>query len=337
MDVNSWWATAVPIITAVGLRIIGAIILYMVGRWLISFAIGIVSRVLTARQFDPTLQRYIANILAVVLNIVLVVAILGYFGVETTSFAALLAGVGLAVGAAWSGLLGNFAAGAFLIIFRPYKVGDYVVAGGIEGSVTEIGLFNTTITSPDNIQTIIGNGKISNDIIKNFSSHAHRRVDRTAQLAFGVDPLDAIARLKPALAAIPNVLASPAPDVEILDFNLSGTVLAVRPYCHTDHYWQVWFDTNKLIAKTFGDAGYPYPAIIQEERDSVQPAAPPRLALPTALVAPQTVAAPLATPIASAAIADPATKPAAAKPAAAARSASRATTSRTGAATKPKP
>ncbi|MEY2884542.1 MAG: hypothetical protein RL490_2266 [Pseudomonadota bacterium] len=267
MDMTNWMATAVPIITAVGLKIIGAILLYMVGRWLISFAVNVLSRVLTARNFDPTLQRYIANILGVILNIVLVVAILGYFGVETTSFAALLAGVGLAIGAAWSGLLGNFAAGAFLIIFRPYKVGDYVVAGGVEGSVTEIGLFNTTITSPDNVQTIVGNSKVSSDTIKNFSAHSYRRVDRTAQLAFGVDPLDAIARLQPALAAIPNVVAEPAPVVEIVDFNERGTVLVVRPFCHTSHYWQVYFDTNKLIAATFGAAGFPPPFTV--ERDQV--------------------------------------------------------------------
>ena len=262
MDANvAAWTT---VATAIGLKIVGAILLYMIGRWLISIAISGLGRVLTARNFDATLQRYIASILGVVLNIVLVVAILGYFGVETTSFAALLAGVGLAIGGAWSGLLGNFAAGAFLIIFRPYKVGDYVVAGGVEGTVTEIGLFNTTITTPDNVQTIVGNGKVSGDTIKNFSSHGYRRVERTAQLAFGVDALDAIARLQPALAAIPNVVAEPAPDVEILDFNDKGTVLAVRPYCHTDHYWQVYFDTNKLIAATFGTAGYPAPFVVQQ-------------------------------------------------------------------------
>ena len=144
--------------------------------------------------------------------------------------------------------------------------GDYVVAGGVEGTVTEIGLFNTVITSPDNVVTIVGNSKVSGDTIKNFSAHSHRRVDRTAQLAFGVDPLDAIARLKPLLAAIPNVVAEPAPDVEIIDFNAMGTVLAVRPYCHTDHYWQVTFDTNKLIAATFGEAGYAAPYVVHGNR-----------------------------------------------------------------------
>jgi small conductance mechanosensitive channel len=266
MDVHVWWNTAAPLLTAVAFKVIGAVVLYMVGRWLIGLGVGLLSRLLTARNFDATLQRYIANILNVALNIVLVVAILGYFGVETTSFAALLAGLGLAIGAAWSGLLANFAAGAFLIMFRPYRVGDYVVAGGVEGTVAEIGLFNTTILTPDNVTTIVGNAKVSGDTIKNFSAHAYRRVERTAQLAFGVDPLDAIARLKPALAAIPNVVADPSPDVEILDFNAMGTVLAVRPYCHTDHYWQVYFDTNKLIAATFGTAGYPAPYVVQEHK-----------------------------------------------------------------------
>src|SRR3984957_7250914 len=166
MDEHSWWDTAAPIITFVGFRIIGAFVLYMVGRWLIGMAVKLMSRLLTARTFDPTLQRYIVNILSVGLNVVLVVAILGYFGVEPTSFAALLAGVGLAIGAAWSGMLANFAAGAFLIIFRPYKVGDYVVAAGVEGTVEEIGLFNTTLLTPDNVTTIVGNSKASGDTIK---------------------------------------------------------------------------------------------------------------------------------------------------------------------------
>jgi small conductance mechanosensitive channel len=265
MDVKAWSTSALAILTAVGMKIVGAIILYMVGRWLIGFAIRMFGRVLTARNFDATLQRYISNVLGVTLNVVLVVAILGYFGVQTTSFAALIVGLGLAIGAAWSGMLANFAAGAFLIIFRPYKVGDYIVAGPVEGTVTEIGLFNTTITAPDNAAVIVANSKVG-DIVKNYSTHPYRRVERTAQLAFGVDPLVAAAKLKSTLASIPNVLAEPAPDVEILDFNERGTLLAVRPYCHTDHYWQVYFDTNRLITQTFGAARYPAPFAVQEHR-----------------------------------------------------------------------
>jgi small conductance mechanosensitive channel len=265
-DMLNWWSSAAPIVTAVMFKIVGAVILYLIGRWLIGLSVRLLSRVLTGRHFDATLTRYVVSILAVSLNIILVVAILGYFGVETTSFAALLAGVGLAVGAAWSGMLANFAAGAFLIVFQPYRVGDYVFAGGVEGTVVEIGLFNTTLRTPDSVTTIVGNAKVSGEIIKNFSAHEFRRVDRTAQLAFGVDPLDAIARLKPALASIPNVVRDPPPDVEILDFNAMGTLLAVRPYCHTDHYWQVYFDTNRLIAATFGTAGYPLPYVVHAQR-----------------------------------------------------------------------
>jgi small conductance mechanosensitive channel len=214
---------------------------------------------LTRQHVDHTLLRYIGNIISVALNVVLVVAILGYFGVETTSFAALIAAMGIAIGAAWAGLLANFAAGAFLIVLRPFKVGDYVKVGGVEGTIAELGLFATTINTPDNVVSIVGNNKIFSDTIQNFSTNPFRRVDRTAQLAHTVDVHEAIARLKDALAKIPNVSTTPAPDVEVIDFTPMGPVLAVRPYCHTDHYWQVFFDTNKVIRDTFGAAGYPVP------------------------------------------------------------------------------
>jgi small conductance mechanosensitive channel len=165
----------------------------------------------------------------------------------------------VAIGAAWGGLLSNFAAGSFLIVLRPFVVGDYVKAGGIEGTVTEIGLFATTILTPDNVTTFVGNAKIFGDTVYNYSASKYRRVDRLAQLAHSVNPVEAIGRLKTALAAIPNVEKSPAPDVEIVDFNERGPVLAVRPYTHTDHYWQVYFDTNRVISETFGAAGYPVP------------------------------------------------------------------------------
>jgi small conductance mechanosensitive channel len=252
--------TAQQIIVNFGLKLLGAFALWWAGRWLIGLAARLIQRTLTARQVDPTLQRYLASIISVVLNIVLVIGILGFFGFETTSFAALLAAAGVAIGAAWSGLLGNFAAGAFLMVLRPFKVGDYIAGGGVEGTVREIGLFATTILAPDNVVTMVGNGKLLGDTVKNFSAAPYRRVDRVAQIDHGVDPADAIARLKIRLATIPNVMADPAPDVEILDFNAMGAQLAVRPYCHTDHYWQVWFDTNRAIREEFSRAGYGVPS-----------------------------------------------------------------------------
>ncbi|MEI7445290.1 MAG: mechanosensitive ion channel family protein [Burkholderiales bacterium] len=263
--------TAQQIIVNFGLKLLGAFALWWAGRWLIGVAARLIQRALTMRQVDPTLQRYMASILSVVLNIVLVIGILGFFGFETTSFAALLAAAGVAIGAAWSGLLSNFASGAFLMVLRPFKVGDYISGGGVEGTVREIGLFATTILTPDNVVTLVGNGKLLADNLKNFSAAPYRRVDRVAQIDHGVDPADAIARLKARLSSIPNVMAEPAPDVEILDFNPMGAQLAVRPYCHTDHYWQVYFDTNRVIREEFSQAGYGVPSVHQ-----VHVAAPPR-------------------------------------------------------------
>jgi len=246
-------------LTNLGLKILGAFALWIIGRWLINLAVSMIGRGMTRQKIDPTLIRWIQNATAALLNIALVVAILGYFGVQTTTFAALIAAGGVAVGLAWSGLLSNFAAGVFLVILQPFKVGDFVVVGGVMGTVHEIGLFVTSIDTLDNVRTIVGNGKIFSDTIQNFSTNPFRRVELTAQLAHSVNHQDAIQRLKAGLLKIPNVLPSPAPDVEILTFNLAGPVLAVRPYCNNQHYWQVYFDTNRLIRESFGQAGYPVP------------------------------------------------------------------------------
>jgi len=246
-------------LTSIGLKVLGAFALWIVGRFLINLAVRMIGRGLTRQKIDPTLIRWIQNATAALLNIALVVAILGYFGVQTTTFAALIAAAGVAIGMAWSGLLSNFAAGVFLVILQPFKVGDFVVAGGTMGTIHEIGLFVTSIDTLDNVRTIVGNGKIFSDTIQNFSTNPFRRVDLSAQLAHGVNHQDAIQRLKSGLLQIANVLPVPAPDVEILSFNLAGPVLAVRPYCNNQHYWQVYFDTNRLIRESFGQAGYPVP------------------------------------------------------------------------------
>ena len=245
------------ILIGIGLKVAGAIVVWVVGRWLISLSMRLLSAGLTRQHVEATLIRYLISFLTIALNIILVVAILGYFGLETTSFAALIAAAGVAIGAAWAGLLSNFAAGAFLLMFRPFKVGDYILAGGVEGTVHEIGLFTTTIHTPDNVVTLVGNTKIFSDNIKNYSANPYRRVELVAPLAHSVDPADAVSRLKPVLAQIPNVLANPAPDVEILAFTERGPVLAVRPHCNNAHYWQVYFDTNEAIRGTFAGAGYP--------------------------------------------------------------------------------
>jgi small conductance mechanosensitive channel len=257
MDLQNMYDTAKPALIALGLKVLGAIALYIVGRWLIGLAGTLVQKSLERQKVEPTVVRYIGNAISVALNILLVIGILGYFGVETTSFAALIAALGIAIGAAWGGLLSNFAAGAFILVLRPFKVGDYVLAADVEGTVRSIGLFTTALDTPDNVQTYVGNAKVMNGTIKNFSTNPYRRVDLTAQLDHSVDPADAVRRLKDALPKIANVIPDPAPAVEILTFNERGPVLAVRPFVHTDHYWQVYFDTNRVIRETFGAAGYP--------------------------------------------------------------------------------
>jgi small conductance mechanosensitive channel len=216
-------------------------------------------RALNREQFDQTLTGYLLTGVSVLLNVALLVAILGFFGVETTTFAALLAAGGVAIGVAWGGLLANFAAGAFLVFLRPFKTGDFVSAGGVTGTVDAIGLFGTTFNTPDNVLTIVGNNRIFSDTIQNFSANPYRRVDLTATINHTVDHREAIRLLKERLWRVPNVLVSPAPDVDVLQFTPAGPLLCVRPYCNNQHYWQVYFDTNRLIRESFGDAGFPAP------------------------------------------------------------------------------
>jgi small conductance mechanosensitive channel len=156
-------------------------------------------------------------------------------------------------------LLANFAAGLFLVLFRPFKVGDFVSAGGVTGRVIEIGIFSTKINTSDNIMTIVGNNKVFADNIQNYSENSYRRVDLVAQLSHSVDYREAIDRLRDSISKIPNVLNDPAPDLQILELNFAGTVLAVRPYCDNEDYWQVYFDVNRAITEAFGEAGYPVP------------------------------------------------------------------------------
>ncbi|KPF67045.1 mechanosensitive ion channel protein MscS [beta proteobacterium AAP99] len=246
--------------TDLGIKVLAALAFWIIGRWLIGMVISLMRNAMERNSVDPTLTKYLGSIVNVVLNIALVLGILGYFGIQTTSFAAMLAGAGVAIGAAWSGLLSHFAAGAFLLVLRPFKVGDFISAGDVTGTVKEIGLFASTILTPDNVLTTVGNGKIFSGNIQNFSALPARRVERTALIAGSVEPLQAIEKFRAAVLAIPNISTEMKPEIDILDFRLEGTVIAIRPYTHTDHYWQVYFDTNAAIARVCAENGWPAPA-----------------------------------------------------------------------------
>ncbi len=251
----------------IGFKAIAAIVAWIVGRWIISIAKRLFRRVLERNKtVDATLVNYLVSIASVVLTLLLLIGIFDIVGVQTASFAALIAGAGLAIGTAWGGLLTHFAAGAFLQVLRPFKVGDIVTAGGVTGQVKELGLFGTTLVTGENVQCIVGNNKIFSDTIQNYSTLEHRRVDCQIKIAHSVDAQDAIARLKRAVNSIANVKTSPEAIIEIFSFENDGKIICVRPFTHTEHYGQVFFDTNRAIAKTVAEAGYPVPEVATVQR-----------------------------------------------------------------------
>ena len=231
-------------------KIAGGVAVWLIGNYAIRLFRTGLRRTMKIRHIDVTLARYLDTSASVVLQMLVLIAVLGVLGVETTSFAALLAAAGIAIGAAWSGLLSNFAAGLFLLTFRPFRVGDTIAAAGITGEVREIGLFVTSIDTADHVLTFVGNNKLFSDNVQNFSANAYRRVDLTAQVPPVLDVERTIVRLRKALLQIPHVLATPEPAVEILTVGAAGCTLAVRPFCQNDHYWQVYFDTNRMIDRT---------------------------------------------------------------------------------------
>lgn len=250
-----------------GLKLLGALVAWFIGRWVI----GILKRLTNAalqrgHRIDATLAVYLSAAVGVALNVLLILAILDIFGVRTTSFAALLAGAGLAIGTAWGGLLAHFAAGVFLQVLRPFKVGDHVIVGGVNGIVKEIGLFGTTVVTGDSVVALVGNNKVLSDNVQNFSTLPARRVDLTAKVDNSVNVREAMDKLREAVTNVANVAREPKPEVEILQFTPEGPLLAVRPYTHTNNYWQVYFDTNKAIVDTFTAAGYPVPEMRTAQR-----------------------------------------------------------------------
>ena len=240
MDVNALVQNAAVTLVAVAWKVAGAAALWLIGRSLIGFALRLMGRAFAKQRFDVTLARYIHTALSILLNVALAVAVLSFFGVETTTFAALLAAGGVAIGVAWGGLLANFAAGAFLVFLRPFKVGDAVTAGGVTGTVDAIGLFGTVINTADNVHAIVGNSRVFSDTVQNYSVNPYRRVDLTATISDAVnhrhgDPSAQAAARRGAQRAADRQ----APDVDVLQVH-AGRPAAVRaPSSRNAHYWQV--------------------------------------------------------------------------------------------------
>ncbi len=230
-----------------GLHLLGALVVWIIGRALIRFGLNLLVARLERRGVDHTVVGYARSTLSVALNIVLVVVILGVLGIETTSFAAFLAAAGLAIGAAWSGLLSNFAAGAFLIVLRPFKAGDFVSAGGVVGTVSEIGLFTTLLITEDHVRTYIGNSRVLATTLKNYTASTARRLEMTGTIKSSAHVDDTLSEIRSRLLKVSGVLAEPAPEVKLLSFDENGCKLAIRPFVKQDDYWPVYFDSVSAL------------------------------------------------------------------------------------------
>jgi len=242
-----------------GLQIIAAIAVFIIGRWLARRISNLIERGLKRADTDPTLVSFFRNIAYFGLLVLVIIAAVGQLGVQTTSFIAILGAAGLAVGLALQGSLANFAAGVLMIIFRPFKSGDFVEAAGTAGVVEEIQLFTTTMRTPDNKTIIIPNAQVTSGTITNYSARDTRRLD----LVFGVsytDDLDQVKRvIGEVLAEEPRLLKDPEPLVGLLELGDSSVNFAVRPWVNSSEYWPVFFDLQEAMKKRFDKEGISIP------------------------------------------------------------------------------
>ncbi|WP_198666797.1 mechanosensitive ion channel family protein [Taibaiella helva] len=236
-------------------KLIGAILVYIIGQWIIGRIGRLSKKVLSTRNFDVSLQKFLLSLIKVTLSILLFLAIAGMIGVDITGFAAILAGAGIAIGAALNGSLGNLAGGVMLMIFKPFKVHDMIEAQGAIGIVQEIGIFNTTILTPENKTVILPNGALSTGVITNYTTHGNLRVDLTMAIALDVAIDTARKVAMDAMLQHPKVLKAPAPEVSVLKVGDGMTSLAIRPYTTQADYWDVYFGVQELVKKAFDANG----------------------------------------------------------------------------------
>ena len=246
-----------------GSHLLGAIIIFIVGRIIISFLNKLVARILVRRKVDPSIQSFVKSLVSILLTVLLIVAVISKLGVETTSFAALLASAGVAVGMALSGNLQNFAGGLIVLLFRPYKVGDVIESQGETGTVREIQIFHTILTTFDNKVIYIPNGALSSGTVINYSREELRRVDWTIGVEYNTD-YDLVERtVRDLVAADKRILTEPAPFVALHALADSSVNVTVRVWVKNADYWSVYFDMNKRIYAEFNakGIGFPFPQL----------------------------------------------------------------------------
>ncbi|MEJ2338373.1 MAG: mechanosensitive ion channel family protein [Gemmatimonadales bacterium] len=260
-DLSGLGALAMSIVTTWGVRVVGAVAVLLIGRWVAARIRAAVRAGLERRQTDATLSPFLSGIAYWLTMAFVVVAVLGLFGIPTASLVAVLGAAGLAVGLALQGTLSHFAAGVMLLVFRPFRVDDVVQVGGDLGKVKEIGIFSTVLNTPDNVRTIVPNAEVWGKPIKNYTANGTRRVDMVIGVGYGDDLAVAKQVIEKVVGADDRVLSDPEPQVAVSNLGDSSVDFVVRPWCTPDDYWGVRFDLTRRIKEELEEAGcnIPFP------------------------------------------------------------------------------
>lgn len=244
-----------------GLKLIGALLLLVIGLWIIKVFSRGVGKLMVKANIEPSLHSFLKSFLSVILKVLLIISVLVMVGIEMTSFIALLAAAGLAVGMALSGTLQNFAGGVMILLFRPFKVGDYINAQGHSGTVKEIQIFNTILTTPDNVTIILPNGGLSGSAMTNYSTQSTRRVDMTFGIGYDDDIDQAKNVLNDLIGKDQRIFKDPEPFIAVAELADSSVNIVVRAWVNASDYWGVFFDMQEQVKKSFDKQGVsiPYP------------------------------------------------------------------------------
>ena len=259
MEVQQLIAKGYELITVFGVKILAALAVFIIGRWVVKYLSNLARRLMEKRNVDATLGKFIASMTYIALLTFVILAALGMLGIQTTSFIAVIGAAGLAVGLALQGSLSNFAAGVLMIIFRPFKVGDFIEGAGVAGIVEEIQIFTTTLKTPDNKIIIIPNAKLSGDNIVNYSTQETRRVDMSVGVAYDSDLSHVKKVLNDIISQDERVLADPPPQVVVAELADSSVNLVVRVWTKSGDYWAVKCDMTETIKNRFDAEGINIP------------------------------------------------------------------------------
>ncbi|MDR5857838.1 mechanosensitive ion channel [Halomonas eurihalina] len=245
--------------TSFVINLVSAIAIFVIGRWIAKLLHRLVTKAMKRAKTDPLIVTFAGNIFYVLLMFAVVLAAIGQLGIQTTSLIAVLGAAGLAIGLALQGSLANFAAGVMVVLFRPYRVGDYIEGGGVSGTVEEVQIFTTELSTPDNRKIIVPNGQMLSDAITNYSAHATRRVDLVVGVGYGAD-IDTVRRvLEGVVADDARVLADPAPNIRIGSLGDSSVNWIVRPWVKAADYWDVYWEMTEEIKRRFDREGINIP------------------------------------------------------------------------------